>query len=166
MLHLDHPDHLDHLAHQAQQVPMDHQAMPAPLLKASQLCLENPEMLEMLVHQVPLAQQAMQAKTAKLVNQVPKVPKAHPDPQVPMVNQVHPAHQARQVLQEKRVFVQNIALWTAVFSSKMERGDKQQIYSIIDIISKRIFRMDNQHWLVPIFTFINFYEKLEVRTKK
>jgi hypothetical protein len=165
MLHLDHPDHLAHLAHQVQLVPTDHPAMLAPLLKASQLCPANPEMLATLAHPVLQVQQAIQAKTAKLVNQAPKVPKARPDHQVPTVNQVRPVHQAHQVLQEKRVFVRNIALWTAVFSSKTERGDKQRVHSIIDIISKGFFE-----WTINIGLYLSyiyqFLRRLKFRTKK
>jgi len=152
MLLPDHPDPLAHLVHQVQLVPMDHPVMPVLLLKANQLRPANPEMLAMLVHQVHPVQLAIQAKTAMLVNQVPKVPKAHPDPQVQMVNQVHPAHQAHQVLQEKRVFVRNIAPWTAVCSSKMEREDKRQ-HSIIDIISKGIFF----EWTINIGLYLFFH---------
>jgi len=141
--HQDHPAHLDHLV---QPVPMDHPEMPAHQPRANLFNLASPETPAMLVPQAHLAHPAMPAKTAKLVNLVQKAPKVHPAQMVKTVNQVHQAHLVHRVLQAKRVSVRNIAPWTAVCSSKMERGDKRAshpnpLHSSFGAISRRIIEM-------------------------
>jgi len=146
MLHPDHPDHPAHLDHLVQPVPMDHPEMPAHQPRANLFNLASPETPAMLVPQAHLAHPAMRAKTAKLVNLVQKAPKVHPAQMVKTVNQVHQAHLVHRVLQAKRVSVRNIAPWTAVCSSKMERGDKRAshpnpLHSSFGAISRRIIEM-------------------------
>lgn len=75
-------------------------------------------------HQVLLVLPAMQAQMDKLVNPVPKDPKVLLVRLVAMVNQVPPVHPVHQVHPARKVFVRNIALWMAAFSSRMARGDK------------------------------------------
>jgi len=70
---------------------------------------------------------AIPAKTAKQVNRVPKVPKDLQAQQEEMANPARPVLPARLDLLERKVFVRNIAPWTAAFSSRTERGDKRPI---------------------------------------
>lgn len=158
MLHQDHQDPLAHLVHQAPLEPTDHLAMLVPLLKANPLSLESLVMLAMLVLLDLLGHPAMLEPMVNPDNQVQKARRVHQAHPVRMVNQVHPVHLAPQVPQERRVFVQNIAPWTVVCSSKMERGDKRlghkdHLHSILDSVSRWIMEMEMvNYYIIKITT--------------
>jgi len=141
--HQDHPAHLDLLD---PLVPMDHPAIPELQLRVNQFSLANLAMPAMLVLLVPLVHLAIQAKTENLVNPDPKALRDRPAHLEATVSPARPARLVHRVHQARRVFVPNTALWTAVCSSKTERGDKQlrrlsQLPAIFDNVSRGIIEL-------------------------
>jgi hypothetical protein len=123
---------------------MDRPETQAHQLKANRSNPASQAIPAMLVPQALPAHLEMPEKTAKLVNPDPKVQKARPDHPEPMVNPAHLALLAHLVHLAKRVFVRNIALWTAASSSRTERGDKRSSKTdILKIISRRILFFSN-----------------------
>jgi len=121
------------------QAKTDHQEMPEhqPYPPLQFPVTKDPtEIQEAPAHQ---AHQAHQARMANQAVPVPKVPQAQLDLKEKMANQARKGPKDPKVHPEKKVSVQNIALWTVVFSSKMEHVVKFFKFKSIAPLLKIIF---------------------------
>jgi hypothetical protein len=116
-----------HLAHPEIQVTMDHEVIQARQLSALQPLPETQDPPDPMDHPAQLVNQAPKATMEIQAVQDLKAHQVHPEVQAKMVLQATKDHPAPMGPKENRVFARNTALWTAVFSSKMEQDVKNEI---------------------------------------
>jgi hypothetical protein len=117
-----------HPAHPETLVTMVHVVMQARPLSAPQPLPEIQDPPDPMDHQAQLVNQALKVTMAIQALQDPKAHQVQQAVQAKMVVQETKDHPAPMDPKENRVFARNIALWTAVFSSKMEQDVKIKIF--------------------------------------
>jgi hypothetical protein len=143
------------MVNQAFQVHKDHQVPMANQAKMGRLGTQEHQQFhhrrsqatkDQMVILVPRVHQAHQDQRAKMDNQVDPVPKVlqvHQDQQVKMVKPGQKDPKGQKDHLERKVSVQNIALWTAASFSKMEQGVKRYAFK-------------NIHYLLCFIIFSHF----------
>jgi len=154
------PVHKVHPAHPEIQVTTVHEVIQARQLSALQPLPETQDPPDPMDHPDQLVNQAPKATMVTQAAQDPKAHQVQLAAQAKMVLQATKDHPAPMDRKENRVFARNIALWTAVFSSKMEQDVKYKIlfrrHSFFSFLQSRHKNLDmaNVYFLFAINPFL------------
>lgn len=135
------PDLRDPLDPEETLDPMDSPETLVPLLSLSPSSPETPDHREMLDHKVFPETQVHLDPMDSPETPDPRDHPDHLDHRDPLATMANPVPVDPLDLRESVVCAPNIALWTVVFSSKMEQGDKQsagQIFSYFFLVFSTI----------------------------